>query len=676
MLTIRRQTDYVLAMLAAVALLLLVGMVTLQYRQLAAIEETVSDGRTMGEWDIFQLQVEQLKLRSEFDAALRDRGRGNAMDRLALRYGIYMSRYDIIRDGFSQRLIGELPGFQPLLTTLDRFSAQAEPYFGPDGKAPAFDEATLQNLRTEIDATSGAIQAVLLSSNHARHRVNARYLAAVRTQVRTAWAIGLALLLVATAFAVLALRQKRLALQRSQALEQLHAEVSHRAAHDSLTGLINRDEFELQLQHTLDNRSGTRDNHAVLFIDLDRFKIVNDSCGHSGGDQLLRAVANMIRDVVRASDQVARIGGDEFAIILNACDQSSARQLAEHVCLRIDNYRFVHSGQSFHIGASIGLVMLTERWNSATAVMQAADSACYIAKESGRNRVYLYLDSDLGVQNQRGITNWVQRLHGALDEGRLRLYWQRIVPLDADADTPMRGEVLLRIFEDGELIEPGAFLPVAERYALASRIDRWVVRELFDWLADAPDRLAGVDYLSINLSGQSVSDPEFQQFLIEQLQRLRFSPHSLCFEVTETAAITHLQQSSQFFDVLRSFGARVALDDFGSGMSSFTYLKNLPVDYIKIDGQFMRQLAADPYDQATVRAICDVARAAGKKTVAEGVETEEVAAMLRGFGVDFGQGYLWHLPAPLSTWGEAASERGSDRTRQLRQSPGADNTRY
>ncbi len=671
MLTMRRRTDYVLAMLAAVALLLLVGMMAPQYRQLAAIEQTVSDGRTMGEWDVFQLQVEQLKLRSEFDAALRDRGQGNAMDRLALRYGIYASRYDIIRDGFSHRLIGELSGFQQLLVTLGRFAAQAEPYFGPDGKAPVFDEARLQNLRTQIDATSGAIQAVLLSSNQARHRVNGQYLAAVRSQVRIAWALCLALLLVASAFAVLALRQRRLALQRSQALEELHAEVSHRAAHDSLTGLINRDEFELQLQHTLDSRSDTPDDHAVLFIDLDRFKVVNDSCGHSGGDQLLCAVAQLIRDLVRASDRVARIGGDEFAIILNACDQSSARQLAEQICLGIDKYRFVHSGQSFHIGASIGLVMLTERWNSVTAVMQAADSACYIAKEYGRNRVYTYMDSDLGVQNQRGITNWVQRLHGALDEGRMRLYWQRIVPLRANADTPVRGEVLLRMFEDGKLIEPGAFLPVAERYALATRIDRWVVGELFDWLADAPGRLSGVDYLAINLSGQSVSDPEFQQFLIERLHRLGFSPRSLCFEVTETAAITHLQQSSGFFEVLRSFGVRVALDDFGSGMSSFTYLKNLPVDYLKIDGQFMRQLVADPYDQATVRAICDVARAAGKKTVAEGIETEEAAAMLRAFGVDYGQGYLWHQPAPLSTWGEAATDRSSDRITQRQQTPGA-----
>lgn len=649
MMNARRRIDYVLATLAAVAILLMAGMMALQHVQLQAIEETVRDGRTMGEWDVFQLQVEQLKLRSEFDAALRDQGQGDAMARLALRYGIYVSRYDIIREGFSQRLIGELPGFSQLLLDLGRFSAQAEPYFGPDGKTPVFDEATLRHLRAQLDGNSGVIQTVLLSSNHARQRVNTQYLAAVRTQVRTAWALSLALLLVASAFAVLALRQKRLAVQRSLALEQLHAEVSHRAAHDSLTGLISRDEFERRLGHTLQTSLQSPNTQAVLFIDLDRFKIVNDTCGHSGGDQLLREVADLLRTVIRSSDTVARIGGDEFAVVLDACDQDSARQLAEQICQTIDNYRFAQSGQSFHIGASIGLVMLTAHWRSVSAVMQAADSACYIAKESGRNRVYIYLDSDLGVQTRRGITNWVQRLNQALDEGRMRLYWQRIVPLHARASDQLRGEVLLRMLEGEVLIEPGAFLPVAERYALASRIDRWVVGEVFDWLSRSPDRLSGIDSLSINLSGQSVSDPEFLQFMIERLQALRFDRRALCFEVTETSAITHMQNSIRFFDMLRSFGARVALDDFGSGMSSFTYLKNLPVDDLKIDGLFMRQLGTDSYDQATVRAICDVARATGKKTVAEGIETEEVAAILRTFGVDYGQGYLWHVPAPLAT---------------------------
>jgi diguanylate cyclase (GGDEF)-like protein len=649
MLATRRQIDYVLVTLAVVALMLLAGMMALQHAQLQAIEETVSDGRTMGEWDIFQLQVEQLKLRSEIDAVLRDGGQGDAMSRLALRYAIYVSRFEIIRDGFSQRLIGELPGHRRLLAALTRFSVEAEPYFGSDGMPPVYDEAALRRLRAEVDAIASPIQAVLLSSNHARHKVSSDYLAAVRTQVHTAWAICLALLLVASAFAILALRQKRIAVQRNLALEQLHGELSHRAAHDSLTGLANRDAFERLLGRTLEAPPATRDKHAVLFIDLDRFKFVNDSCGHSGGDQLLRVVADLIRHAVRATDMVARIGGDEFAIILDTCDPTSARQLAEKICLDIDSYRFVHSGQSFRIGASIGLVMLGERWHSVSAVMQAADSACYIAKEAGRNRVYVYLDSDLGVQTQRGVTSWVRRLHDALDEGRMRLYWQRIVPLHAQPDMRLRGEILLRMFEDGKLIEPGAFMPVAERYALVTRIDRWVVGAVFDWLSEASGRLDGVDYLSVNLSGQSVSDPEFQRFMTEQLQRPGFDARSLCFEVTETSAITNLQQSIAFFDALRKLGARVLLDDFGSGMSSFTYLKNLPVDYLKIDGQFMRQLGSDSYDQATVRAICEVARATGKSTVAEGIETEEVAEMLRGFGVDYGQGFLWHVPAPLAS---------------------------
>ncbi len=649
MLKARRRIDYILAALAMLAILLMASMMTLQYLQLQASERTVSYGHTRGEWDIFQLQVEQLKLRTEFDSALLEQGQGDAMARLGLRYNIYVSRYDILRDGFSQRLIGEQPAYRQLLMDLGRFAAQAEPYFGRDDKAPIFDEATLRRLRAQLEANSGAIQDVVLRSSQARNRVNSQYLTAVRAQVRTAWTLSLALLLVASAFALLALRQRRLAVHRSLALEQLHAEISRRAAHDTLTGLINRDEFERQLGQVLQTLPDAQDTHAVLFIDLDRFKIVNDACGHSEGDQLLHDMAELIRHVVRASDTVARIGGDEFAVVLHACDQASARHLAEQICKSIDAFRFVRSGQSFHIGASIGLVMLTAHWRSVSAVMQAADSACYVAKESGRNRVYTYQDSDLDVQTQRGISNWAQRLNQALDEGRMCLYWQRIVPLHARASDQLRGEVLLRMREADVLIEPGTFIPVAERFGLAPRIDRWVVDEVFDWLSRTPDRTNGIDSLSINLSGQSVSDPQFQQFMIERLKALRFDRRALCFEVTETSAITNMQQSIRFFDMLRSFGARVALDDFGSGMSSFAYLKNLPVDDLKIDGLFMRQLGTDSYDQATVRAICDVARATGKKTVAEGIETEQVAAMLRAFGVDYGQGFLWHVPAPLET---------------------------
>ncbi len=645
----RRQINILLALLGALALLLMAGMMALQVVQVQSIEETVSDGRTMGEWDVYQLQVEQLKLGSEIDATLRGGGQGDAMSRLKLRYGIFASRYEIVRDGLSRRLIGDLPSYREMVAALSRFADYADHYFGPDDQLPAFQKASLDALKLELERIAPPIQKVMLDSTHARHRVNHAYLAAVRAQVKTAWAISLALLLVASAFGLLALRQMRLAVRRNEALEQLHAEVSHRAAHDVLTGLINRDEFERKLDATLVLGDAMRERHAVLFIDLDRFKIVNDSCGHGAGDQLLREAAALIRGAVRTSDVVARIGGDEFAVILSHCDQTSARQLAERICLTIDDYRFVQSGQSFHIGASIGLVMLNEQLGSVSAVLQAADSACYVAKESGRNRVYVYMDSDQGVQAQRGVTNWVQRVHSALDESRMHLYWQRIVPICAPDDGHLRCEVLLRMTEGDHLIEPGAFLPVAERYALATRIDRWVITALFEWLTTHAGQVAHVDAISINLSGQSVSDPEFQQLLIDRLQVLAFDRRKLCFEVTETAAITKLRQSIVFFERLRALGARVSLDDFGSGMSSFGYLKSLPVDILKIDGQFMRHLAHDNYDQATVRAICDVARATGKRTVAEGIETAAVAQRLRSFGVDFGQGFLWHVPEPLAT---------------------------
>ncbi|MDD2977963.1 PAS domain S-box protein [Aquabacterium sp.] len=424
-------------------------------------------------------------------------------------------------------------------------------------------------------------------------------------------------------------------------------EMSFRATHDELTGLVNRSEFETRLLRALHDSQQRDSAHALMYIDLDQFKLVNDACGHAVGDQLLRQVTELLNGCVRSRDTLARLGGDEFGVILEHCDVEQAERVAQKICDQMEEFRFVHDGRRFRIGTSIGLVPLDKRWSHGDAIMQAADTSCYAAKEAGRNRVHVWFDTDLTMHTRKGEMQWATRLEQALDEDRFLLYGQRIVPIRPTGEG-LRCEVLIRLQDhDGSIIPPGAFLPAAERFQLASRIDRWVVRQVFALLASGDPALDAVHTLAVNLSGQSISDPAFQRYLLELIDSQPVDLGKLCFEITETAAITKLAEAGSFIQGMRRLGMRLALDDFGSGSSSFGYLKALQVDYLKIDGQFIKDVVHDPLDRAAVRCFCDVARVMGLKTVGEFVEDDPILQELLELGVDYAQGYLIHRPEPL-----------------------------
>ncbi|MFL6657515.1 MAG: EAL domain-containing protein [Massilia sp.] len=437
----------------------------------------------------------------------------------------------------------------------------------------------------------------------------------------------------------------------------LSCEMRHRASHDALTGLANRAEFEARLLRLVHDAHIDHGEHALLFIDLDQFKLVNDACGHAAGDELLRQVARLLAEGIRSRDTLARLGGDEFAIILEKCQPEQAARAAQAICDRMETFRYAHEGRRFRIGASIGLVPLDKRWKSAEAVLLAADTACYAAKEAGRNRVHVWFDTDSAMQLRQGQMQWTTRIEHALDHDRFVLYAQRIVAVTPGSGVA-RAEILLRMLDDDGvgLILPGAFLPAAERFHLASRIDRWVLKNVVAWM-QAGTGLAETGELSINLSGQSVGDRAFQRWAVDLFTAAGAAVcKGLCIEITETAAVTNLQDAASFIDILRALGIRIALDDFGAGASSFGYLKNLPVDYLKIDGQFVRNLLSHKLDEATVRSFVDVASVMGVPTVAECVESEDVLACLKAIGIDFAQGFLLHRPAPIDQLRERVRE--------------------
>lgn len=440
---------------------------------------------------------------------------------------------------------------------------------------------------------------------------------------------------------------------------RLSGEMTYRATHDPLTGLVNRSEFESQLQALWARARREGSTHGLLFIDLDQFKLVNDTCGHSVGDHLLKQVSRLLADAVRSRDTLARLGGDEFGILLEDCDPEQAERVAQKICDRMDQFRFVHEDKRFRIGVSIGMVPLDARWSSTAALQQAADTACYAAKDGGRNRVHVWFDTDAAVNARQFEVQWTSRIEQALDTDAFVLFAQRIVAQRTGA-AGLHAEVLLRMrAEDGALVLPGAFLPAAERFHLASRIDRWVLEHVIHWVGAQPS-IGELQTLSVNLSGQSVGDRAFHAWAGEKLRAA--GPvicAKLCLEITETAAVTNLADAVAFIQQARGAGVRVALDDFGAGASSFGYLKNLPVDYLKIDGQFIRDLMTDPLDDVAVRCFVDVARVVGVRTVAEFVDQPEVLARLQAMGVDYAQGYLLHRPEPLSLLLETRAAPGA-----------------
>jgi diguanylate cyclase (GGDEF)-like protein len=430
-------------------------------------------------------------------------------------------------------------------------------------------------------------------------------------------------------------------------LHETSGEIEYRATHDALTGLVNRSEFEARLRRALQKAREDRSQHALLYIDIDQFKLVNDSCGHAVGDRLLQEVGKLFAELIRTRDTLARLGGDEFAIILEHCSAEQAQRVAQEIRDAMATFRFSHDERSIRVSASIGLVPVDERWATPAAILQAADASCYAAKEGGRNRVHQWLDTDTAIRVRAGEMQWAMRIEHALEHDQFVLYAQRIEELGPKSQG-IRAEALLRMVQDqGDPAPPGAFLPAAEKFHLASRVDQWVLHRALAWLKELPEP-ALIRTLSVNLSGQSIGDRAFHRHAIEALRDA--GPRickQVCVEITETAAVTNMADAAVFIQRIRTLGVQVALDDFGAGASSFGYLKTLPVDYLKIDGQFVRDVVDDPLDEAAVRCFAEVARVVGVKTVAEFVDRPEVLAKLRSMGIDYGQGYLLHRPAPL-----------------------------
>jgi diguanylate cyclase len=429
---------------------------------------------------------------------------------------------------------------------------------------------------------------------------------------------------------------------------RLTGEISYQATHDALTGLVNRMEFETRLRCLLQKTHEEKSTHALMYIDLDQFKIVNDACGHSVGDELLQKIGKLLTETVRNRDTLARLGGDEFGVILEYCTTDQAQRVAQQICDSMEDFRFLHDNRRFRIGTSIGLVSLDNRWATTAALMQAADTSCYAAKEAGRNRVHVWFDTDQAMRTRQGEMQWTTRIEQALDENRFQLYAQRIEDLHGE-NKGIHAEILLRMLDaDGTMIPPGAFLPAAERFHLASRIDRWVLRTTINWLLCRPENAPEIDMLCVNLSGQSIGDRAFHRQAAEML--LDAGPKvcaQLCLEITETAAVTNLADASLFIDQVSNLGVRIALDDFGAGASSFGYLKNLDVDILKIDGQFIRDIMKDPLNEVAVRCFIDVAKVLNLKTVAEFIDKPEVLQRIRELDVDYAQGFLLHKPEPI-----------------------------
>lgn len=423
--------------------------------------------------------------------------------------------------------------------------------------------------------------------------------------------------------------------------------MSHQAAHDALTGLINRHEFERRIMATLDQVPGNK-GHALLYLDLDQFKLVNDTCGHIAGDELLKQITAVLQGELRDSDVLARMGGDEFAVLLENCPLEAANRVAETLRQAVARYAFSWDDKNFALGVSIGLVAFVSGTTTLSEVLMAADSACYVAKDKGRNRIHVYESQDVELKRRNGEMGWVSRIQLALQEQRFCLYAQPIVEVSQVKDAFVHFELLIRMRDEhGELVPPMAFIPAAERYNLMPQIDRWVIQHAFTFLHHA--YRGGQDTLrfAINLSGASLNDESLFGFIMEQFEQFDIPRTAVCFEVTETSAISNLTQASRLITELRQAGCQFSLDDFGSGMSSFAYLKHLPVDFLKIDGGFVKDMAEDPIDHAMVEAINNIGHVMGIKTIAEFVENDRILECLHLLGVNYAQGYGISKPFPL-----------------------------
>ena len=433
------------------------------------------------------------------------------------------------------------------------------------------------------------------------------------------------------------------ALERQILVERLR----YQASYDVLTGLYNRREFERQAERMISITQAGKGEHALCFMDLDQFKVVNDTCGHLAGDEMLRQLGQLLLDTVRPGDTLARLGGDEFGVLIESCTLNQAQRVAGTLQKAIRDFQFFWEGRSFRIGVSIGLIAITETTPSLTELLQQADSACYMAKDLGRNRIQVYRPDDTQMLARMGDMQWVARINQALDDDRFCLYAQPIVPLDGASDKHY--EILLSMIDErGGIVPPSAFLPAAERFELMNKLDNWVVEQVFEFMASHPAFVEQIQFISINLSGQSLTNGDILGSIITKIGESRIDASKFCFEVTETTAISNLRSATSFISALKGLGCGFALDDFGSGLSSFGYLKNLSVDYLKIDGMFVKDMVEDSIDRAMVKSINEIGHVMGMKTIAEFVENDEIKGMLREIGVDYAQGYGIGKPQPFT----------------------------
>lgn len=432
---------------------------------------------------------------------------------------------------------------------------------------------------------------------------------------------------------------------------QADRHIHHLAYYDSLTGLVNRHQFDNTLNIALEETREHSTHHALLYLDLDQFKIVNDTCGHLAGDKLLEELAAHLKQSVRDSDMLARLGGDEFALLLNLCPEEKAIAIANKILSTVSDFRFIWKNKSFGVGVSIGIVFINNPEESASTILRKADLACYMAKELGRNRIHIYTDEDQSLEDRHGEMQWLSRIKQAIKDDLFYLVAQRILPLSEDIKPVQRYEILIRLKEDNNTILPDAFIPAAERYGLMTEIDRWVVEKSFEFLSkliNSPSEQNKNIIFSINISGLTLGHKDFFTFIKEQFNLYKIPPESICFEITETAAISNFSVAIDFITNIKSLGCSLALDDFGSGLCSFSYLKTIPVDYLKIDGTFITRMLDNPLDMAIVMAIKQISLATESKVIAEYVLTAEIKDKLHEIGIDYAQGYGVSQPVPLA----------------------------
>lgn len=424
---------------------------------------------------------------------------------------------------------------------------------------------------------------------------------------------------------------------------ELSRQLFYKATHDSLTGLINRYEFEKRLSDMLDRSDG---EHVLCYMDLDQFKVVNDTCGHIAGDELLRQLTTILKSIISKRDTLARLGGDEFGLLLEYCPVPRAVRIINEIRDTVKGFKFSWEGQNFVVGCSCGVVKIDDNTLSPASALSAADAACYVAKDAGGDRIQISHPDSEELKQRQGEMKWIGRVRSALEEERLELYMQKIQPMNGNASN-CHIEILVRLREGEDLHLPGAFIPAVERYGLQTDLDKYVISHTLRWMEeqDHPPQT-----VSINLSGKSLPDRSLLDFIIDLFKSSDVDPGRICFEITETAAITNLAYARTFINKLHDMGCRFSLDDFGSGLSSFAYLKYLPVDYLKIDGVFVRDIADDPMDRSIVASISAIGKVLEMKTIAEFVENEKILEIVREIGIDFAQGYHISMPVPITEW--------------------------